>query len=121
MVRMATGGFCLSGIAEIYRFLIFLIFLFIFCVLRISGQGFGLDGSFVPDGGLISGPKRWPHRRFQPAGRAGNPVARRAGRTLAQMGEKRLRDKVSLAWIVKEEAGKNLGGVPVLKFWRRER
>jgi hypothetical protein len=48
-------GFRLSGFAEIYRFFISLIFLFIFLVLRISGLGFGLNGSFLPGGGLIPG------------------------------------------------------------------
>jgi hypothetical protein len=37
------------------------------------------------------------------------------------MGGKRLHDQGSLAWIVNAEEGKNLGGVPVLKSWRRGR
>ena len=53
--------------------------------------------------------------------RAGKRAARRDGGLLAWMGGKRLRDKGLLAWIVNAEEGKNLGGVPVLKSWRRER
>ena len=108
-------------IGGIYRIFTSLNIFRIFSVFRFSGREIGWNGLFLPGWGLGRGRSDGGWKIFfESVGPENGQGGGMAGYRLGRAG-KSLRDKGSLARIVNKESGKNLGVVPVLKSWRRER
>ena len=110
-----------SGLAEIYQSFISLNIFMIFMVFRFSGREIGWNGLFLPGRRVGRGCSDGDGRIFfESVGAENGQGGGMAGYRLGRAG-KSLRDKGLLARIVNKGEKKNLGVVPVLKSWRRER